>query len=53
LVAQEMARLITEVHPAIGGGMMIDWSEGAEMARLKAEVSQEEKLHFLGARRDY
>jgi thymidylate synthase ThyX len=52
-VAQEMARAIEKVHPAIGEGMMIDWSEGGEMARLKAEQRQEEKLKQLGLERDY
>ena len=52
-VAQEMAREIQRVHPGIGGGMMIDWSEGEEMARLKAEVRQEKKLDQLGLERDY
>ncbi len=52
-VAQQMAKLIADVHPAIGGGMMIDWSESGEMARLKAELRQEEKLGALGFERDY
>ncbi len=52
-VAQEMARAIANVHPAIGDGMMIDWSESGEMARLKAEQRQEEKLQKLGFERDY
>ncbi len=52
-VAQEMARQIKAVHPAIGGGMMVDWSEGEEMARLKAEQRQEEKLKKMGFERDY
>ena len=52
-VAQEMARLITKIHPAIGDGMMIDWSESGEMSRLKAEQRQEEKLQKLGFERDY
>ncbi len=52
-VAQEMARQIKQVHPAIGEGMMIDWSEGEEMSRLKAEMRQEQKLEQIGAQRDY
>jgi thymidylate synthase ThyX len=52
-VAQEMARAIAKIHPAIGDGMMIDWSEASEMARLKAEQKQEEKLKKLGLERDY
>jgi thymidylate synthase ThyX len=52
-VAQQMAKLIGDVHPAIGDGMMIDWSESGEMARLKAEQRQEEKLGQLGLERDY
>lgn len=52
-VAQEMARAIRRVHPAIGDGMMIDWSEGEEMSRMKAEQRQEEKLKQHGFERDY
>lgn len=52
-VAQEMARAIAKVHPAIGDGMMIDWSETGEMARLKSEQYQEAKLQKLGFLRDY
>lgn len=53
LVAQEIARHIQRVHPAIGDGMMVDWSESGEMARLRAEERQEEKLRQLGYERDY
>lgn len=53
MVAQEMARAIGKVHPAIGDGMMIDWTESGEMARMKAEQRQEEKLKKLGFERDY
>ncbi len=52
-VAQEMARQIGEVHPAVGEGMMVDWSQGEEMARMKAEQRQEAKLQQLGLSRDY
>ncbi len=52
-IAQEIARQIREIHPAIGEGMMIDWSESGEMARIKAEQRQEEKLKAIGAERDY
>ncbi len=50
-IAQEIARRIREVHPAIGQGMLVDWSENAEMTRLKAESRQESKLLALGLKR--
>lgn len=52
-IAQQMARAITAVHPSIGDGMMVDWSESGEMARLKAEDRQEQKRLRLGFARDY
>ncbi len=52
-VAQEMAKQIGEVHPGIGDGMLIDWSQSTEMARIKAEQRQEQKLQQLGLSRDY
>ncbi len=42
-VAQEMAREIAKVHPAIGKGMMITWDGYDELARVASEMRQEQK----------
>lgn len=42
-VAQEMAREIARVHPAIGAGMMVTWEGYDELARLASEMRQEQK----------
>lgn len=44
LVAQEIARQITKVHPTIGNAMMVTWDGYDELARAASEQKLE-KLH--------
>ena len=51
-VAQEMHRLIKEVHPILGNAMKyVDMSDPG-LERLSAEVRKEDKLKMIGKKSD-